>query len=101
MTKGIEVGVKNAMVERIRRAHLNDLENTIPFMIVGLLYVLTNPNPMLAQMLFRVAVIVRFVHTVVYAIYPVRQPARAICFGIPFVIIIYMALYCVICFHGF
>lgn len=89
------------MVERIRRAHLNDLENIVPFMIVALLYVLCNPNPMLAQMLIRIVAIVRIAHTVVYAIYPVRQPARAICFSIPFAITAFMIVYCIICFHGF
>lgn len=85
----------------MRRAHLNDLENIIPFLIVALLYVLTNPNPMLAQMLIRIAVITRLAHTVVYAIYPIRQPARAICWGTTFAITIFMCIYCIICFHGF
>lgn len=101
VAKGIEVGNKNENVERIRRAHLNDLENAIPFAIVALFYVLTNPNPLLAMMLIRIAVIARFGHTVVYAIYPVRQPARAICFFTMYGITLFMAIYCIICFHGF
>ncbi|KAG5267260.1 hypothetical protein AALO_G00219770 [Alosa alosa] len=30
-------------VERVRRCHQNDLENVIPFLVVGLLYALTGP----------------------------------------------------------
>lgn len=88
-------------MERIRRAHLNDLENIIPFMIVALLYVLTNPNPMVAMMLIRIVAISRIAHTIVYAVYPVRQPARATCYFTTYAITIYMILYCIICFHGF
>lgn len=95
------MGIKNNTIERIRRAHLNDLENIVPFMIVGLLFVLANPNKMLAQWLFRLVGISRIAHTVVYAIYPIRQPARAICFSTTFGILIYMCLYCIVIFHGF
>ncbi|XP_022625731.1 microsomal glutathione S-transferase 1-like, partial [Seriola dumerili] len=31
-------------VERVRRCHQNDLENVIPFVVVGLLYALTEPE---------------------------------------------------------
>merc|ERR1712029_484046 len=30
-------------VERVRRAHLNDMENVLPFLILGFLYMFTNP----------------------------------------------------------
>ena len=65
-------------VERVRRAHLNDLENILPYLMSSFLYVLTEPNFYLATILFRVATISRMLHTLVYAIYPIRQPARAI-----------------------
>lgn len=65
-------------VERVRRAHRNDLENILPYLMSSFLYVLTEPNFYLATILFRIATIARILHTVVYAIYPVRQPARAI-----------------------
>lgn len=97
----MEAGEKNAKVERIRRAHLNDIENILPFMIVALLYTLTNPNVILAMMLIRVAALSRFCHTIVYAVYPVRQPARAICYFVMFLITCFMAIYCVVCYHGF
>ena len=95
------VGEKNEMVERVRRAHLNDLENAVPFLIVSLFYVMANPNPTVAMILIRVAVISRILHTIVYAVYPVRQPARAICFFTMFAICVFMAIYCIVIFHGF
>lgn len=50
------------------RAHRNDLENCIPFMIAALLYILTDPSAFIAINLIRAAVIGRIVHTFVYAI---------------------------------
>ncbi|XP_055710913.1 microsomal glutathione S-transferase 1-like [Phlebotomus papatasi] len=83
-------------VERVRRAHLNDLENILPLLTIGLIYVLTDPSPMVAVNLFRIAGIIRIIHTVVYAIYPLRQPTRAICFFTCFAITIYMAIVSII-----
>lgn len=74
------------------------MENILPYLSVGLFYVLTDPNPMVATILFRVATIARFVHTFVYAIYVVPQPARGISFAIHFAITLYMAVMCIIYF---
>ncbi|XP_037033864.1 microsomal glutathione S-transferase 1-like [Bradysia coprophila] len=84
-------------IERIRRAHRNDLENCIPFMISALLYVLTDPSQFLAINLIRAAVIARIVHTFVYAIYG-TQPARGICFFVCYLITIYMSISTVLSF---
>ncbi|XP_031628136.1 microsomal glutathione S-transferase 1-like isoform X1 [Contarinia nasturtii] len=81
----------NEEVDRVKRAHLNDMENILPFLSVGLFYVLTDPSAMVAIWLFRVTTVARFVHTFVYAIYVVPQPARAICFFTHFGITFYMA----------
>lgn len=56
---------KDEDVERVRRAHLNDLENIPAFLIAGFFYVLTEPNEDLALWLFRIAVLARIAHTVV------------------------------------
>ncbi|XP_055298547.1 microsomal glutathione S-transferase 1-like [Sitodiplosis mosellana] len=93
-----EVSSGNDDVERVRRAHLNDMENILPFLSVGLFYVLTDPNEMVALWLFRVTTVARFAHTFVYAIYVIPQPARAICFFIHFAITLYMAFMCIIYF---
>lgn len=49
-------------VERIRRIHLNDLENLPFFLVAGLLYVLTQPSLLLAQVLLYGYVVSRFLH---------------------------------------
>ncbi|KAL3870639.1 hypothetical protein ACJMK2_038686 [Sinanodonta woodiana] len=44
----------NPDVERVLGFHHNDLENVIPFVLIGLLYILTDPNPWYAKMHFRI-----------------------------------------------
>ncbi|KAL0964938.1 hypothetical protein UPYG_G00274670 [Umbra pygmaea] len=64
-------------VERVRRCHLNDLENIIPFVVVGLLYSLTGPELSSALLHFRVFVGSRLCHTLAYLL-PLPQPSRAV-----------------------
>merc|ERR1712080_405745 len=66
-------------VERVRRAHRNDMENILPFLILGLLYIFTNPDLATATLVFRIFVGSRIVHTVVYLLV-VPQPARVLAF---------------------
>ena len=42
----------NDYVDRSRRMHRNDLENVPAFWVAGILFVLTGPNVLLAQVLF-------------------------------------------------
>ena len=50
----LKVAIKKCVVNdsmlysQVRRAHLNDLENVIPFVLLSLLYVGTNPDPIVA-----------------------------------------------------
>ncbi|CAM4564565.1 unnamed protein product [Leuciscus chuanchicus] len=67
----------NPDVERVRRCHQNDLENIIPFVVIGLLYALTGPDLSMALLHFRVFVGSRFIHTVAYVM-PLPQPSRAL-----------------------
>ena len=53
-------------VERVRRAHQNDLENILPFFFISALYLLTNPDPFVAVNIFRAFTAARFIHTFVY-----------------------------------
>lgn len=71
---------------------MNDLENVLPLVISGFFYVLTNPPVALAISLFRAAALFRIVHTVIYAVYPLPQPSRAIAFFVPLVITGFMAV---------
>ncbi|XP_005952478.1 microsomal glutathione S-transferase 1 [Haplochromis burtoni] len=64
-------------VERIRRCHQNDLENIIPFVIVGLLYALTGPELSVALLHFRIFAGARIFHTIAY-IGALPQPSRGL-----------------------
>ena len=48
------------------RAHLNDLENIVPFLGIGLLYSLSGPDLSTAILHFRLFVGARIYHTVAY-----------------------------------
>jgi len=85
-------------VERVRRAHLNDLENLTPFFVIGFLYILTKPEITLAVNLFRLVAASRIIHTIVYAIKPLPQPARGIAFFGGLAPTFYMAVQCLIAF---
>ncbi|XP_037938155.1 microsomal glutathione S-transferase 1 [Teleopsis dalmanni] len=89
--KNIEVEFNDPHVERVRRAHRNDMENILPYFTMAIIYICTNPNPSIACNLFRVVAVARILHTLVYAFYPVPQPSRVIAFGVAFAITIYMA----------
>ncbi|KRT82963.1 hypothetical protein AMK59_4576 [Oryctes borbonicus] len=79
-------------VERVRRAHLNDLENIPIYFVASFGYMLTNPAPALALTLFRVFTAARFVHTFVYAVVVVPQPARGLSWGVGYFITGFMAV---------
>jgi glutathione S-transferase len=58
---------RNERVERIRRIHLNDLENLPFFLASGFLYVLTGPSLLLARWLLYGYVVSRLLHFGAYA----------------------------------
>jgi len=94
-----EVKLEDPDVERVRRAHLNDLENIPIFLVTSLVFVLTDPDVVVALMFFRLYTLARLVHTFVYAIYVVRQPTRAIAFGVGQLILFIMLIMIIIKFH--
>ncbi|HPU53650.1 MAG TPA: MAPEG family protein, partial [Burkholderiaceae bacterium] len=57
---------RNERVDRIRRIHLNDLENLPFFLVAGLLYVLTRPSLLMAQVLLYGYVASRLLHFAAY-----------------------------------
>merc|ERR1712168_850309 len=75
---GAKTGV-NEDVERVRRAHQNDIENIVPFAILGFIYIFTNPAYSTALFCFRLFAGARILHTIVYLLV-VPQPSRAILF---------------------
>jgi len=86
-----KVILDNESVERVRRNHLNDIENIPAFMLIGLLYVAINPTPNVALWHFRVFAAARILHTLSYQL-PIPQPARALTFGVGFTVCISMAI---------
>jgi uncharacterized MAPEG superfamily protein len=66
-------------IERVRRAHRNDLENIPPFFVVSFLYVLTRPSYGAAAIYFWGFLAARVLHSVFY----IRgaQPHRTIAFA--------------------
>lgn len=57
---------KNEYVDRIRRIHLNDLENIPFFLAAGFLYVLTDPSLLWARIFFYGYVFFRAAHFIAY-----------------------------------
>ena len=57
---------RNERVERVRRIHQNDLENLPFFLVAGLLYVLTGPSLLMAQLLLYGYVVSRLLHFAAY-----------------------------------
>jgi uncharacterized MAPEG superfamily protein len=82
---GINNGAKVADNEhpdvlRVKRAHLNLIENAVPFFAIGLLYTMTDPSTNLARALFVVFVAIRVFHAACYL--TAKQPFRTISFVI-------------------
>jgi len=82
-------------VERSRRMHRNDVENILPFLGAGLLFALTNPPLLAAQMLLYGFILARAGHFIAY-INGWSHEIRATFFTIGSIIIIGMAIYTII-----
>ena len=82
----------NDYVDRSRRMHRNDLENVLPFLSVGLLFVAVEPSLVLAQILMFGFVVTRAAHAVAYATARSHE-TRATFYTIGSLIVIYMALH--------
>ena len=76
-TKG-KVRYDENRVERVRRAHQNDLENILPYFFISALYLLTNPNPATALTCFRAFTAARFLHSFVYLWEVIKRTGKAI-----------------------
>ena len=74
------------------RCQLNDIENVVPFLALGLLYALFSGAALSTVIWhYRVFVAARLLHTVVY-LQAVPQPSRALCFFVGFVVNISMGV---------
>lgn len=81
----------NESVDRIRRIHLNDLENIPFFLVAGLLFVTTAPDLLLAQWLFYGYVVSRLLHFIAYLTAQIHE-VRATLWTVGSVILIYMTV---------
>ena len=65
-------------IERVRRAHQNDLENILPFFVLGFLFLMTRPSVTAASIYLIGYLIARTLHSIFY----IRglQPHRTIAF---------------------
>ena len=66
-------------IERVRRAHQNDLENILPFFVVGFFFALTRPPLVAAEIFFVGFALARILHSVFYI--RAMQPHRTIAFA--------------------
>jgi uncharacterized MAPEG superfamily protein len=83
-------------VERSRRMHSNDTENVPVFLVAGLLFVLTQPPLLVAQLLLYGFVATRLAHF--WAYFTARShEVRATFFSIGSFIVIGMAVYTLVC----
>jgi len=78
-------------VERVRRNHLNDIENIVPFVLVGLFYVGTNPDRDVALWHFRIFFVSRLLHTLTYQL-ALPQPSRFIACAVGYLTTLSMAV---------
>jgi uncharacterized MAPEG superfamily protein len=84
------VTTRDEQIERVRRAHLNDLENILPFLAVGFLYALVGPSSRIAWWLLVSFTVARLVHTGAYI--AGLQPWRTVAFGVAQIALYVMAL---------
>jgi uncharacterized MAPEG superfamily protein len=66
-------------VERYRRAHRNDLENILPFFVVGAIYAATQPSALGAWLCLPGFALARVLHTVFYL--RGDMPQRTLAYG--------------------
>jgi len=67
-------------IERVRRAHRNDLENILPFFVVSFFYVLTRPSYGAAAIYLWGFLAARVLHSIFYI--RSAQPHRTIAFAV-------------------
>jgi len=77
---GKTAAAPDGQIERLRRAHQNDLENILPFFAVSFLYTLTGPTYRVAWWLLWTFTTARILHTICYAFG--LQPWRTVVYEI-------------------
>jgi uncharacterized MAPEG superfamily protein len=78
--KGERTEADHPDVQRAKRAHLNALENAVPFFVIGLAYALLAPSQLAAQAYFWSFTLARLFHSLFYLLG--LQPWRTLSFAI-------------------
>ncbi|XP_042710176.1 prostaglandin E synthase isoform X2 [Chrysemys picta bellii] len=78
---GLQYCREDPDVERCRRAHRNDMENIFPFLFLGAIYSLLDPNPTVARIHFLIFCVGRIVHTVAYLL-QLKAPTRSVAYSV-------------------
>lgn len=73
------------------RAHINDLENILPFLFLGAIYSLTGPSLTVARLHFLVFFAARVGHTFAYLL-ALRAPTRSLAYTVAQIPCVSMAL---------
>ncbi|XP_017263035.1 prostaglandin E synthase [Kryptolebias marmoratus] len=88
---GLQYHREDPYVERCRRAHLNDLENILPFLFLGAIYSLIGPSLSVARLHFLVFFVCRVLHSVAYLM-PLQPPTRSVAYTVAQIPCISMAV---------
>ncbi|XP_029372064.1 prostaglandin E synthase [Echeneis naucrates] len=88
---GLQYYRDDPYVERCRRAHVNDLENILPFLFLGAIYSLTGPSLSVARLHFVVFFLGRVLHTVAY-LFALKAPTRSMAYIVAQIPCVSMAL---------
>lgn len=88
---GLQFARQDPGVERARRAHLNDVENILPFLFIGAVYSLTGPSLFVARLHFLVFFLARLVHSTAYLL-GLKAPTRSVSYSIGLISCILMAI---------
>ncbi|XP_030005883.1 prostaglandin E synthase [Sphaeramia orbicularis] len=88
---GLQFHREDPYVERCRRAHINDIENILPFLFLGAVYSLIGPSLGTARLHFLVFFLARVLHSVAY-LFALRAPTRSLSYIIAQIPCVSMAL---------
>ncbi|CAN9504426.1 unnamed protein product [Ophioblennius macclurei] len=88
---GLQFQREDPYVERCRRAHINDMENILPFLFLGAIYSMIGPSLSVARFHFLVFFMARMLHTVAYLL-ALRAPTRSLAYTVAQIPCVSMAL---------
>lgn len=88
---GKEQAGRDEFIERTRRIHRNDLENILPFLVIGLIFAFTGVSGTTAAWLFGIFTAARVAHTLAYLVS--LQPWRTLLYEIGNVVLFIITIW--------